>query len=92
MIISRDFPYNNMLFGLVSYFMTPCNHRDISCFKGGGEHFSTGSLGFDPLYLADGKKSEFLTQVDLPKGGTPVVGPGYEKKNLQQTGPHVLYD
>ena len=29
---------------------------------------SKGSLGFDPLYLADGKKSEFLTQVDLPKG------------------------
>eukprot|EP00434_Breviolum_minutum_P015879 symbB.v1.2.013993.t1/scaffold1009.1/size144543/1 len=28
---------------------------------------SKGSLGFDPLYLADGKKSEFLTQVDLPK-------------------------
>ena len=36
--------------------------------------FSAGSLGFDPLYLADGKKSEFLTQVDLPKGGDPSGG------------------
>ena len=29
---------------------------------------SKSSLGFDPLYLADGAKSECLTQVDLPKG------------------------
>lgn len=43
-----------------------------------------GSLGFDPLYLADGKKSEFLTQVDLPKGpgtGDFLGGPGVPNAN-----------
>ena len=43
-----------------------------------------GSLGFDPLYLADGKKSEFLTQVDLPKG--PGTFLGKKGANKQQCG------
>ena len=34
---------------------------------------SKGSLGFDPLYLVDGQKSDCLTQVDLPKGRRAAV-------------------
>jgi len=45
---------------------------------------SKGTLGFDPLYLADGKKSEFLTQVDLPKGSR------YYEEAGQKGGPWIM--
>jgi len=45
---------------------------------------SKSSLGFDPLYLADGAKSECLTQVDLPKGSQ------YYEEMGQKGGPWIM--